>query len=107
VLGDMLELGPEAEDLHGEIGRQIALSGIDEVLAVGDLSRAIGREAARAGFKAVTSLATAAEAADHLLALVRPGDVILVKASRGVGLDRVVTALRERLGEDEGGEGRA
>ncbi len=100
VIGDMLELGAAAEDLHREIGRLLPLSGIDSVLAVGQLSRILAREASTAGFTAVTALDTAEEAADRLAEMIRPGDVILVKASRSIGLDRVVEALRERLGEN-------
>lgn len=107
VIGDMLELGTASEDLHGEIGRLLALSGIDHAFAVGQLARVVARAAAAAGFSKVTPLETADEAAELLVETIGPGDVILVKGSRSVGLDRVVAALRERLGEGTAAAGEA
>jgi UDP-N-acetylmuramoyl-tripeptide--D-alanyl-D-alanine ligase len=83
VLGDMAELGPTGPEYHREVGELVRSLGIDEVLAVGELARDYGGEHA----------ADAAEAAEKVTKLVRPGDVVLVKGSRAVGLEVVADAL--------------
>jgi UDP-N-acetylmuramoyl-tripeptide--D-alanyl-D-alanine ligase len=92
VLGDMRELGGGAERYHEEIGAQAA--GAAQVLvAVGEFAGAYERGYGGAG--EVMRAAEAADAADLVREVVRDGDVVLVKASRGVGLERVTEALRE------------
>ena len=94
VLGDMLELGPEEERLHREAGRAAARSA-DLLVAVGERARWIAGSAVEAGLPAaaVIPASTAEEAAQILAARLSPGDVVLFKASRGIGLDRAVEAL--------------
>ena len=94
VLGDMLELGPDEERLHREVG---ALAGgiADALVAVGERGRWIAEGARRAGLKRVTAVDDADEA---VLAVERDlapgvGDLLLVKGSRGIELDRLVVAL--------------
>ena len=82
VLGGMAELGAEGPRYHREIGA--LLSGVDHVIAVGELARDYG---------AGDWVADAEEAADRLAELVEPGDVVLVKGSRSVGLEKVAEAL--------------
>jgi UDP-N-acetylmuramoyl-tripeptide--D-alanyl-D-alanine ligase len=89
VLGDMLELGAGEADAHREIGAYAAASGVDVLLAVGPLSTLMP---ASFGGQAVV-VADAREAAAAAVELVRPGDVVLVKASRGIGLETVAEAL--------------
>ncbi|HET7141473.1 MAG TPA: UDP-N-acetylmuramoyl-tripeptide--D-alanyl-D-alanine ligase [Candidatus Limnocylindria bacterium] len=94
VLGDMLELGPDEERLHREIGARAA-SVADGLLVVGERGAWIGEAAAAAGLRDVTAVRDvdeAIEAVDRVLAP-GPGDLVLVKASRGVELDRLVAAL--------------
>jgi UDP-N-acetylmuramoyl-tripeptide--D-alanyl-D-alanine ligase len=79
----MAELGPEAPGYHAEVGRQA--EGIDLVLGVGELARLYGP---------ADWAPTAAEAREIALGLVRPGDAILVKGSRSVGLEIVADVLR-------------
>jgi UDP-N-acetylmuramoyl-tripeptide--D-alanyl-D-alanine ligase len=102
VLGDMLELGPTARALHRERGRSLG-GRVDAVAGVGPLAREIVLGAAEAGLSAdaLQHFATAEEAAAALDRLVRPGDTVLVKGSRGVRLETVVDALlaRFRAGE--------
>lgn len=107
VLGDMLELGGDAEELHREAGRNLAASGADAAYLVGPLARLMAEEARAAGFRNVEALDSAARAAERVASDVRPGDVILVKASRSIGLDAVVRALAGKLegGKPEGGKG--
>jgi UDP-N-acetylmuramoyl-tripeptide--D-alanyl-D-alanine ligase len=89
VLGDMLELGPAEREHHKEIGAYAASAGVELLIAVGPRSAAMldtfGGEA-----HAVGDAAAAAALASEL---VGPGDVVLVKASRGVGLEVVAAAL--------------
>jgi UDP-N-acetylmuramoyl-tripeptide--D-alanyl-D-alanine ligase len=94
VLGDMLELGPDEERLHREIGARAAEI-VDGLVAVGERGRWIGEAARAAG---LTAVATARDA-DEAVAVVerelgpRVGDLLLVKGSRGIELDRLVAAL--------------
>jgi UDP-N-acetylmuramoyl-tripeptide--D-alanyl-D-alanine ligase len=80
ILGEMAELGAEAPRFHAELDT----SGIDMVVGVGELARA---------YEPDEWLATAKEAANRVRSLVRPGDVVLVKGSRSVGLETVAEAL--------------
>jgi len=105
VLGDMLELGAEGPDRHREIGLALAASGIDAAFTVGPLARGIAEAAKEAGFAEVASFESCGEAERAVVSSVRPGDLVLVKASRGIGLDRIVRALREAMGDEAGGGG--
>ncbi len=92
VLGEMLELGEGAPAFHREVGRR-AGTAAQVVVAVGGSPAA---ELARAANGADARHVPEAGAALALLrSLLRPGDVVLVKGSRGIGLDRVVDGLRE------------
>lgn len=95
VLGDMLELGVVEEALHREVGRAAAAGPWQLLVCVGTRARWLADEAVRAGFPAqqVRQYADAAAAAADQAAWARPGDVVLLKASRGIGLERVAAAL--------------
>jgi UDP-N-acetylmuramoyl-tripeptide--D-alanyl-D-alanine ligase len=95
VLGDMLELGEEAARLHRELGA-FASERVDELFCVGPLAREIGRGARDAGLatERIVELDEAGEVAPILKALIEPGDVVLVKGSRGIRLDLVCDALK-------------
>jgi UDP-N-acetylmuramoyl-tripeptide--D-alanyl-D-alanine ligase len=93
VLGDMLELGPEERDYHEALGRQAREEGVDVLVAVGPLA-AHAADAFGAGAER-HAIANALEAAVLVPELIRPGDVVLVKASRGVGLEAVCEALTQ------------
>ncbi|HEX2293259.1 MAG TPA: UDP-N-acetylmuramoyl-tripeptide--D-alanyl-D-alanine ligase, partial [Gaiellaceae bacterium] len=82
VLGGMAELGAETARYHREIAG--LLGDLDHVIAVGELARGYGTE---------DWVASADEAASRLQELLRPGDVVLVKGSRSVGLERVAQKL--------------
>lgn len=94
-LGDMGDLGDRAESLHMVMGSYVALKPVDVLLTVGPLSHAMAETARHMGMPAdaVYEAADAEEAADVLPRLVRPGDAVLVKASRSTGLDRCVKAV--------------
>ncbi len=89
VLGDMLELGPREHDYHRQLGEDAERAGVQELITVGPLAAAI---AERFDGKA-HSVLDAAAAAELVPELIRPGDVVLIKASRGVGLELVCRAL--------------
>jgi len=93
VLGDMLELGAHAEPLHREIGRCVAELAPDRLIAVGpDSEKYVAEEAVTAGYERAKTACfpDAAAAASALLGLVEPGDCVLLKASRGMRLERIL-----------------
>jgi len=90
VLGDMLELGGQAPELHRELGREAAKSGLDEVLYVGEHGDAFLE--GLAGHSGCTVRHSTVEAGDVFARMVKAGGTILVKASRGVHLERLVEA---------------
>ena len=97
VLGEMLELGAHADRLHAECGRAAAAAGLALLVTVG--GEAAGRlaDAARAAGMpdaAVFHVKGSAEAADLTVSKVRPGDLVLVKGSRGIRTDVVVDRLK-------------
>jgi UDP-N-acetylmuramoyl-tripeptide--D-alanyl-D-alanine ligase len=89
VLGDMLELGPDEVRFHRELGRYVAERGIDVLVTVGPLAAAMDRPPGGE----VHRTEDAAQAAEIVSGVARAGDTVLVKASRGVGLERVCRAL--------------
>ena len=92
VLGDMLELGEHTEVEHAALGALAASVGVDLLVAVGPHSAVTAAHAERAGVVALT--ATDRDEAHALVAAhVQPGDAVLVKASRALGLEAVAAAL--------------
>jgi UDP-N-acetylmuramoyl-tripeptide--D-alanyl-D-alanine ligase len=104
VVGDMLELGDAAAELHRRAGEALAAR-VDVVAGVGPLSRSVLEGAGSAGIPSGAlhhfETADAADAAG----LVEAGDAVLVKGSRGMRLERVVDALVARFGEEPVGDG--
>jgi UDP-N-acetylmuramoyl-tripeptide--D-alanyl-D-alanine ligase len=97
VAGEMLELGPAAEDLHRECGRHMA-GRADHLIGVRGPAAAMVEAARQAGV-AAEFVDTPEEAGERLAQLLQPGDAVLLKASRGVRLERALDSLRRRLGE--------
>ncbi len=95
VAGEMLELGRESPELHREVGRKAARSGVDWLLAIQGDARFILEGAAEAGFPADRGLffSTAAEAGKYCRELLQPGDVVLLKGSRAVHVETAVELL--------------
>lgn len=90
VLGPMAELGPVCETSHRDMGQLASRLGIDGLIVVGvDHGYGIGAGAL------VTNATDIGDAADTLRAVVEPGDVVLVKASRSAGLERLAIAMAE------------
>jgi UDP-N-acetylmuramoyl-tripeptide--D-alanyl-D-alanine ligase len=101
VLGEMLELGDRAADLHADVGRAAAKARVDILFAVGGAPAAALADAAiDAGMPRgqVRHFTTSDQAADAAMAVVKTGDLVLVKGSRGVKTDRVVERLKAELG---------
>jgi UDP-N-acetylmuramoyl-tripeptide--D-alanyl-D-alanine ligase len=96
VVGDMLELGEHEERFHKEAGREMPKS-IDIVIAVGTRGNWVLEGAREAGFKnGALHHFDNAEAAGHFLTgFIQPDDLVLIKGSRGVGLDKAVAILEE------------
>jgi UDP-N-acetylmuramoyl-tripeptide--D-alanyl-D-alanine ligase len=92
VAGEMLELGPSGEELHRHSGRHMAEKGIDVLVGVRGLAQQMVEAARHAGIKA-EFVATPEEAGEWLLRETREGDVVLLKASRGVKLERALEAV--------------
>ena len=96
VAGEMLELGPTGAELHRSSGRYMAEKKIDLLLGVRGLAEPMVEEAKKTGMRA-EFLATPEQAGDWLAHKARDGDVVLLKASRGVKLERALEKWKESL----------
>jgi UDP-N-acetylmuramoyl-tripeptide--D-alanyl-D-alanine ligase len=96
VAGEMLELGPSGEEMHRECGRHAAEKKIDFVIGVRGLAQALA-EAACGGGTQAQFVETPEQAGEWLAQNLRHGDAVLLKASRGVKLERVLEMLQERV----------
>jgi UDP-N-acetylmuramoyl-tripeptide--D-alanyl-D-alanine ligase len=94
VLGDMAELGAHSEGAHQEVGRQAAELGIAQLFAVGQMAPVMGRAARAAGLNRVFEFADVETAAAAVKSFVKPGDLVLLKASRAMRLERIAELLR-------------
>ena len=97
VAGEMLELGPEGEELHRQCGEHIAKKAIDVLLGVRGSAEAMVESARKAGIQA-EFVATPEEAGDWLARETRDGDVVLLKASRGVKLEKALEVWGHKVG---------
>ena len=93
VLGDMLELGKESGNLHKQIGAMVPEMNFDLLLAVGKEAKKYVEGAKSRGMKNVFHFDSVDEAVNHLSQTVAEGDVVLVKGSRGMHMEKVVDAL--------------
>jgi UDP-N-acetylmuramoyl-tripeptide--D-alanyl-D-alanine ligase len=90
VLGEMAELGADGPAYHREVGAAAAELGVDELVAIGELARGYVEGA---GGVAARWVATVPEAIAAVREVVRPGDTVLLKASRSIGLEAVAENL--------------
>lgn len=95
VLGDMLELGSETENAHREIGLKAAELGIDVLVTVGEASKHTAAAAREAGIDEhrVVSFADSASAGKYLQEVIAEGDLILVKGSQSVRMEKIVKEI--------------
>ena len=96
IAGEMLELGPTGEKLHRENGKHAGEKKIDLVIGVRGLARALAEGAASAGSQA-RYVETPEEAGEWLARELRPGDAVLLKASRGVKLEKALEKLQQSI----------
>lgn len=99
VLGDMAELGAHSDPAHAEVGRRAAELGVGQLFAVGRQAAVMAHAARAAGLTRVIEFPDVEPAASALKHFVKPGDLVLLKGSRVVRLERVCESLR-------GGNGR-
>lgn len=99
VLGDMLELGPGAPAFHEEVGAYAAGHRIAELVTCGALARGFAKGAEQVGMASsrITEAPDAVRAAEIVAEKARPGDVVLVKGSRGMRMEQIVEALRAKF----------
>lgn len=97
ALGDMLELGPDAERLHRKLGEQAGKVAW-RLYLIGDMAPVVAEGAHQAGLapSAIIIGGTHEEIAAEILREARPDDLVLVKGSRGMGMDRVATLIRDQ-----------
>ncbi len=96
VAGEMLELGPAEVEIHAATGADLAQAGVDMLIGVRGAAKVMVEAARAAGLNAVFA-EDSADAADKLSVLIRPGDVVLIKGSRGVRTEVVVENLLEKF----------
>jgi UDP-N-acetylmuramoyl-tripeptide--D-alanyl-D-alanine ligase len=100
VFGEMRELGPRSAELHRAVAEQLRSTGVQRVLLVGDSTDPMQEILAGEGglFGPAVERCSSVEAClEKLATTVQPGDVILLKGSRAIELERVVEPLRQRL----------
>ena len=95
VLGTMLELGEQSESLHRQVAERAAALGIDGLVVVSAGPEAVAMAQAAAGLERLAVVAEPEQAADPLAQWLQSGDVLLLKASRGVALERLMPLLPE------------
>jgi UDP-N-acetylmuramoyl-tripeptide--D-alanyl-D-alanine ligase len=97
LAGEMLELGPSSPEFHREVGRKCVRSGVEWLVAVRGDARYMLEGAREAGLPEAQSrfLETPEEAAEFVRKFLKSGDVLLVKGSRAVGLEKVIQLLRQ------------
>ncbi len=105
IAGEMLELGSDEARLHRQAGDEIARTGVDVLWGIRGLAAEIIAGARAAGLTTTRFFHSSLEATAAILDEVKEGDLILVKGSRGVATDKIVTALRGRFDLAGAGEG--
>lgn len=94
IAGDMLELGPKTQQLHADTGRTIGSRRIDLVVGIGEMGKVLAEGAARIG-KDIATFPDVDQAGEALNELLQAGDVVLLKGSRGMRLERLLPKLRQ------------
>ena len=96
VLGGMLELGDWAEKEHEKIGTYLADKKVDVLIAMGDEARFMAKAAKAAGMNEVYTVTTHAEAAAVLRRIMRQGDTVLLKGSRGFAMEKILPYIERK-----------
>lgn len=106
VLGEMAELGVQSAPAHVEIGRYAALVGIHRLFTVGKMAAVMAEAARGAGLTEVLEFKEVPEAGDVLRRMIKPGDLVLLKASRACGLERIKAHLTQARADVSGDDRR-
>jgi len=96
VLGDMAELGEHTASSHGEIGRRAAELCVDQLFTVGKWAKETAVAARTAGLNNVSVFSNTDTLINELKKFIQAGDLLLLKASRAAGLERISAALKEQ-----------
>jgi UDP-N-acetylmuramoyl-tripeptide--D-alanyl-D-alanine ligase len=94
VVGDMLELGASAPALHEQVGECAARLGVAQLFARGEHANSVVKGAKNAGLDMAKSVQDPGEIAQAVVAIAKQGDILLVKGSRGMRMERVIDALK-------------
>jgi UDP-N-acetylmuramoyl-tripeptide--D-alanyl-D-alanine ligase len=94
VLGDMAELGVHSAAAHAEVGRRAAELGLGQLFAIGKMAPVMASAARAAGLTRVIEFAEVEAALPAMKNLLKPGDVVLLKASRSARLERIAEVLK-------------
>lgn len=105
VAGDMLELGARSASFHRQVGEHAARAGITMLIAAGPLAAETAAGAERQGLTAVRTFPDAAGAASDVAQLLAPGDLVVVKGSRGIAMEQFVQAACALFGGGASGRG--
>jgi UDP-N-acetylmuramoyl-tripeptide--D-alanyl-D-alanine ligase len=98
----MLELGPQGPEFHQQMGRLAARCNIQMLFTVGELAKEISQGALQDGFEPakVIHCSDARQATQRLKKLLRPGDLVLLKGSRKVQLETILSAFSSQPQKD-------
>ena len=98
VLGDMLEMGKQKVRYHIRAGEQVKAHNWDILVTVGHLSRHMAEGALKSGMRkdCIFSFSDSEETADHIIPLLKAGDLVLVKGSRGMKTEKIVKKLKKK-----------
>src|SRR6266852_3580780 len=100
VLGEMRELGEETQRGHEEVGEEAAAFGIDQLIGIGEMGAVISRAAEKAGLEKSQAVGSTSEAAELLLNIVAPGDLVLIKGSRLARTENVIEAFAKQSSQE-------
>jgi len=100
VLGEMRELGEETKRGHEEVGEAAAAFGIDQLIGIGEMGAVIARAAEKAGLQKSQAVGSTSEAAELLLNIAAPGDLVLIKGSRLARTENVIEAFAKQSSQE-------
>ena len=101
IVGDMLELGDQSQRLHREVGATVAASHLDLLVGIGEGGKSIVSGALAAGHTGATMTFDSSDDPNAIADVCQCGDQVLLKASRGVGLERILEAMGNGKGSEE------
>ena len=101
MVGDMAEVGMDADKVHREVGRRLAEAGIDILFAVGAMAYCYAGSARDADMRVVSEFDNVTDAGVALVKALRAGDLVLIKASRAARLEKISMMLRGQNGAEQ------